>query len=108
MADYEAKEIVSETGPIGESNDGAKHRAVERQNVKSPDAEHRPHGKRVEGDANVIGEDLGGSDLVGVVKAFPPVFSVINYRLTEKWTDSRELRKIRVVASAKKSDRAEQ
>src|SRR5260370_34651138 len=102
MAHYEAQEeIVSEPGSINERYDRAKVRAVERHNVQSADAQHRSQGKRIEGDANVVGEDLTRSDLVRFVRRFPPMPMSLDVFRSPNGVDAGEFREIRIVADRK-------
>src|SRR5207253_2934302 len=90
-----------------ERDDRAKHRAVVSENVQGAHPERRPHGKRVKRNPNVIGKDLRRADLAGVVKPFPPMRAIVDYRFAEEGTDTRKLGKVRIVSRAKKRNRAE-
>src|SRR5882762_8613384 len=107
MAHYEGEEIVAKAGSISERDDRSKHRAVVGQEVQGADTEHRPQGKRIKRYPNIIGKDLRRADLAGVVEAFPPMDSIVDYRFAKERTDSRELREVRIAARPKKRDRAE-
>ena len=107
-ANHKAKKIISETGPINERYDRSEVRAIECHNIQGADAQHRAEGKCIEGNANVIGEDLTRSDLVCFVRGFPPMPMSFDVLGSPKRIDAGEFREVRIVARAKKCDRAEQ
>jgi len=109
MADNKAKQkIVSETGSVNEGYDGAKVRAIECHDIQGAESQHRSQRKCIEGHANVIGKDLTGSYLARFVRRFPPMAMSFDIFRTPKRIDSGEFREIRIVPSAKESDRPEQ
>jgi len=108
MANHKAKKIISETGPINERYDRSEVRAIECHDIQGADAQHRAEGKCIEGNANVIGEDLTRSDLVRFVGRFPPMPMSFDVLSPPKRVDPGEFREIRVVARARESDCPEQ
>src|SRR6266404_5019391 len=109
MAHYKAKQkIVSEPGSINQRYDCSKVRAIKRHNIQGADAQHRSQGKCVEGNANVVGEDLTRSDLVRFVRRFPQMLMSLDVLRSPSRADAGEFREIRIVARAKESDGAKQ
>ena len=108
MPDHETHQSVAKPGAIGESDDRAEHRAVEGEHINCAETEYGAEREGIEGDADVVGEDLTGTDLAGFIQLFPPVRTMVDYDFTKVGADAGELGKIRIVTSTEEGDRAEQ
>src|SRR5207253_5371655 len=108
VSDHECCQVVSKSGVISQRQNRAHHRAIESQNVKRADAKKRAQRKRIKRHANVVRENLARTDLICLVQIFPPMRALVDDSLAKARINSRELRKIRVAARAKKSNQTEQ
>src|SRR5438552_8089436 len=106
MAYDKSCQVITEARAISEGKDSASVKPKVSGPKKRPDSEQRAERKFISRDANVMREDSGGLDLVGLVYFFPPANPGFD-SVAHSRADCGQLREIRIAPRSEKTERSE-
>src|SRR6266496_1694755 len=106
VADDKSGEVITEACAIGEREDSACVKAKVGGPKKGPDTEQRSEREFIRRNANVVSENGGGLDLVGLVNLLPPTNPGFD-PVAHSRADGCQLREIRIAPRSEKTERSE-
>ena len=106
MAYDKSCEVIAEAGAIREREDSARVKTKVSGPEKGPDTEQRSERKFISRNANVVSENGGGLNLVGLVNLLPPTNPRFD-SVAHSRADGCQLREIRIAPRRKKTERSE-
>src|SRR5439155_12555046 len=106
VAHDKSSEVIAEARAIGEREDSAGVKAKVSGPKKRPDTQQRSERKFISGDANIVSENGGGLDLVGLIDLFPPANPGFD-SVAHSRAHVCQLREIRIAARGEKTKRSE-